>query len=155
MAELKDQLKTDLVAALKAHDELRKTTLRSAIAAIGVAEVAGEAARELSADEEQAVVNAQVRSRQDSAQAYTDGGRPELAAKELAEVEILQAYLPAPLTTDELAAMVAEEIAAASVDGQAPTMKQMGLIVKAVGARSQGRAQGGTIAGLVKQALQS
>lgn len=155
MAELKTQLKTDLVAAMKAHDELRKNTLRSAISAIGTAEVAGESARELSQDEEQAVVNAQVRSRHDSAQAYTDGGRPELAEQELAEAAILQAYLPAPLTDDELTAMVAEELAAAAAGGEAPSMKQMGQIVKAVNARAKGRAQGGTVAALVKQALQS
>ncbi|MGA4507186.1 GatB/YqeY domain-containing protein [Propionibacteriaceae bacterium G1746] len=154
MAELKDRLKADLVTAMKARDEQAKSTLRMVIAAIGVEEVAGDAARELSGAEEQAVVTKEVAKRRDSAQAYTDGGRPELAQKETAEAEFLQQYLPAPLTQDELDQIVAEEVAAAeAAAGEKPTMKQMGAIVKAVNARVAGRAQGAVVAGKVKASL--
>ena len=82
-----------------------------AIAAIKNEKVAGKAARELSDADEIAVLQREVAKRKDSAQAYTDGNRPELAARELAEVEVLARYLPAPLTDEELDALVAEEVA--------------------------------------------
>ena len=85
MAELKDRLKADLVTAMKARDEAAKSNLRMAIAAIGVEEVAGEQARALTEAEEQAVLTKEVSKRRDSAQAYADGNRPELAERILAE----------------------------------------------------------------------
>ncbi|MGA4668665.1 GatB/YqeY domain-containing protein [Propionibacteriaceae bacterium Y1923] len=154
MAELKDRLKADLVTAMKAKDETAKSTLRMAIAAIGVEEVAGDSARALTNDEEVAVVTKEVSKRRDSAQAYTEGGRQELADKEITEAEFLQQYLPAPLTEAELDEIVAEEVAAAeAAAGEKPTMKQMGGIVKAVNARVAGRAQGGAVAAKVKARL--
>lgn len=154
MGTVKDQLRTDLVAAMRARDELAKTTLRMAIGAIQKAEVAGDTARDLSADEELALLTKEVASRRDSAAAYTDGGRPELAAKELAEIEILQRYLPQPLTADELSALITKHITAVAEQiGTQPTMKQMGQVMKAVTAEAAGRAQGQEIADRVKQAL--
>lgn len=154
MSELKDTIQADMVAAMKAHDELTKSTLRMAVAAIKNEQVAGSEARELSDDEVLAVLNREVAKRRDSAEAYTAGHRPELAEKELAEVEVLQRYLPAALTDAELDAIVAEEVAAAAAGlGAAPTMKQMGLVIKAVNARAAGRAQGSIVAAKVKAAL--
>ena len=118
MGALKDQLKTDLVAAMKAHDEAAKSNLRMAIAAIGTEEVAGASARELTDAEELAVVTKEVSKRRDSAEAYTQGNRPELAAKETAEAEFLAKYLPAPLSSEELQQIVDEEIAAATADAE-------------------------------------
>ena len=118
MGALKDQLKTDLVAAMKAHDEAAKSNLRMAIAAIGTEEVAGASARELTNAEELAVVTKEVSKRRDSAEAYTQGNRPELAAKETAEAEFLAKYLPAPLSSEELQQIVDEEIAAATADAE-------------------------------------
>ena len=103
MAAIKTRLKTDLVAALKAHDEARKSTVRMALAAIANEEVAGKAARELSDTEEQTVLAREVSKRKDSAEAYTSGNRPELAEKELAEAAILAEYLPQQLTEAEIA----------------------------------------------------
>lgn len=154
MAGLKDKLKADRIVAMKARDEIAKNTLGMALTAIQLEEVAGEVARELSDDEVLKVVTREVAKRKDSAQAYADGKRPELAAKELAEAAVLQAYLPAALTEDELDALVAEEVAAAAASlGQAPTMKQLGLIIKAVNARAQGRAEGAVVAAKVRAAL--
>ena len=154
MAELKDRLKADLVTAMKARDDAAKSNLRMAIAAIGVEEVAGDTARALSIEEETAVVTKEVSKRKDSAQAYAEGGRAELAQKELSEAEFLQQYLPAPLTEDELDQIVADEVAAAEeAAGEKPTMKQMGGIVKAVNARAAGRAQGSLVAAKVKASL--
>lgn len=151
---LEDKLHTDMVAALKAREGDLVTTLRMAIGALKNEKVAGKQARELSEAEEVAVLQREVRTRKDSAQAYTDGNRPELAAKELAEAELLGRYLPAPLTDAELDALVAEELAAAEEAlGAAPTMKQLGLVIKAVAARAAGRAEGGAIAAKVRVLL--
>ena len=125
-----------------------------AIAALKNEKVAGKQARELSDAEEISVLQREVRTRRDSAQAYTDGGRPELASKELAEADLLGAYLPAALSDAELDALVAEEVAAAEASlGEKPKMRQMGQVIKAVAARASGRADGGTIAAKVRAAL--
>lgn len=154
MAALKDRLKADLIPAMKARDEAAKSNIRMALAAIANEEVAGAQARELTEAEELAILTKEVNKRRESAQAYTDGGRDELAAKESAEAEFLSQYLPAPLTEDELDAIVAEEVAAAeAAAGERPTMKQMGQIVKAVNARAAGRAQGAEVARKVKASL--
>lgn len=153
MGALKNQLKLDLVTAMKAKDDAAKSNIRMALTAIHTEEVAGDVARELSDAEETTVVTKEVSKRKDSAEAYRAGGREELAAKETSEAEFLAKYLPTPLTLDEVQALVDEEVAAASADGEKPTMRQMGQIIKAVTARAEGRSDGKTISGLVKQAL--
>lgn len=152
MAELKDRLRADMTTAMKARDKDTTKVLRAALTAIQTQEVAGAEAQELDGATELALVTKQMRQRRESAAEYAKGGRQDLADVELAEAEILQAYLPAPLTEDELAALVDEEVAAAGPDA---SMKQMGQIVKAVNAKASGRADGGRIAGLVKARLQS
>lgn len=152
MGAVKTQLKSDLVTAMKAHDEVAKSTIRMAISAIQSAEVAGEEARELSDAEETDVLAKQVSSRRDSAAAYRDGGREELAANEEAEIEVLAKYLPAELGADEVKAIIDEEVAAAAGD-QAPSMRLMGPVMKAVQARTKGRFDGKATADMVKAAL--
>ncbi|RIJ77373.1 GatB/YqeY domain-containing protein [Nakamurella silvestris] len=151
---LKDQLRADLTAAMKARDELTKSTLRMALAAVGEAEVAGPVAKQLTDTEVMAVLTKEVRKRKDSAEAFDGAGRTELADRERAESAVIAAYLPAPLTDDELAGLVSaavDEVAATT--GTVPTIKQMGLVVKAVQAKAAGRADGGKVAALVKATL--
>ncbi|QGF23911.1 GatB/YqeY domain-containing protein [Raineyella fluvialis] len=153
MAELKDRLRADMKVAMKAHDQQRLGTIRMALAAIANAEVEGTA-HELTAEEEQRLLTKEVRQRRDSAETYTQGGRQDLVEKELAEAEILQAYLPQPMTSAEVEALIDAEFAAIEAEtGEAPTMKQMGTIMKAVNARIAGRFDGGAVAGLVKGRL--
>lgn len=154
MSELKDRLRADLTAAMKARDTLTTATLRLALAAITTAEVAGAAAKELSDAEVVAVLQKEVRKRGEAAEAFAGAGRAEQAAKERAEADVLTAYLPRSLTDDEVSAMVAaavESVTAAT--GSAPTMRQMGLVIKDVQARAAGRADGARIAAAVKLAL--
>jgi len=151
MADLKDRLRADLIHAMKAKDTFTTGVLRMAIASIANEEVSGAAAHELTDSEEQAVLIKEVHKRRDSAEAYAQGNRPELAEKEEREAQLLSTYLPAPLTEAELDQIVAEEVAA--VDGA--TIKQMGLIIKAVNARTQGRADGSAVAAKVRAALTS
>lgn len=149
MADLKDALRADLTAAMKARDAVTTSVLRMTLSAIMNEEVAGESARALTHDEEEAVITREVRKRRESAELYAAAGRQELADKETTEAAVLADYLPKPLSEDDLRAIVAEEIAAAGD----VTMRQMGQVIKAVNARVKGRADGATVAGLVKAGL--
>lgn len=150
MGASKDRLKKDLAAAMRAKDEVAKSTIRMVLAAITVEEVAGATPRALSDEEELDVVAKELRKRRDSAETYASAGRGDLAEKETAEAGLIAAYLPAPLTPEELAALVDEAFAAL---GEEPTMKQMGTLIKAVTAKAGGRAEGKEIATLVRQRL--
>jgi uncharacterized protein len=151
---LEQQIHDDMVAAMRARDKVLTTTLRMGIAALKKEKVAGAVARELTADEEVAVLQREVRARRDSAQAYVDGGRPERAEAELAEAEVLGKYLPAMLTDEELDAVVADSVAAVEREsGDKATMRQMGAIMKSVNAKVAGRAEGSVVAAKVKAAL--
>ena len=149
MGELKDRLKQDLTTSMKARDELRTATLRMVLTALGNEEVAGKAARTLSADEELKVVTREAKKRREAAEAFRSGGAQDRAARELAEEEVLAAYLPAQLSDDELAALVAEALAETGASGP----QAMGQVMKAVNPKVAGRAEGGRVAAAVKAAL--
>ena len=149
MGELKDRLKDDLTTSMKARDELRTATLRMVLTAIGTEEVAGKAARTLSSDEELKVLAREAKKRREAADAFRSGGADDRAARELAEEEVLAAYLPAQLSDEELAALVASAIASTGASG--PT--GMGVVMKAVGPSVAGRAEGGRVAAAVRAAL--
>ncbi|WP_341728158.1 GatB/YqeY domain-containing protein [Brooklawnia sp.] len=156
MGEIKNRLRKDLTAAMKQRDDFAKSTIRMALAAIQYAEVAGDQARNLSEAEEIAIITKEQRSRTESAQTYADAGRPELAEKEAAEADFLTRYLPQPLSQDELVAIVDAQMAATEAElGAKPTMRQMGAVVKAVNEKVAGRADGKTVAGLVKARINS
>lgn len=146
---LTERLQTDLTAAMKSRDTLATSVLRMTIAAVKEAAVAGDSARQLSDDEVVAVITREAKRREEAAAAFTEGGRPERAASELAERDVLARYLPAPLTDDELVALVDEQLAAGGFDSP----KQMGQAMKAVNAKVAGRADGKTVAALVKARL--
>jgi uncharacterized protein YqeY len=149
MAELKDRLQSDLTASMKARDELTTATLRMVLTAIGNEEVAGKAARQLSDDEVLKVIAREAKKRREAADAFTAGGRPDRAERELAEGAVLDGYLPAQLSDDELGALVAEAIAEAGASGP----QAMGAVMKLVGPKVAGRAEGGRVAAAVKAAL--
>ncbi|MET9362242.1 GatB/YqeY domain-containing protein [Streptomyces sp. NPDC006632] len=152
MTTLKARLKDDLTTAMKARDELRSSTLRLTLTAVTKEEVAGTAARELSDDEVLKVIAREAKKRREAAEAFDKGGRAESAARELAEGEILDAYLPKQLSDDELAAIVAaavEEARAAGAEGP----RAMGAVMKIVNPKVAGLADGGRVAAAVKQRL--
>jgi hypothetical protein len=152
VTSLKLQLKNDLTAAMKAGNDVAKSTLRMALSAITNAEVAGDEAVELTDDQVIKVLQSEVKKRTESAEVYEQAGRTEAAIKERAEAEVLSAYLPAALSDDELAGVVQEEVARAAAQG-AEGMKAMGAVVKAVRERVGSGADGSKIADLVKAAL--
>lgn len=154
MSELKARLRSDLTTAMKARDALTLGTLRMALAAITNEEVAGATARELTDAEVTTVLAREVKKRKESAEAFEAAGRGELAEKERAESAVISSYLPAQLSdaeVDELVAGAIDEVTAST--GSSPTLKQMGLVIKAAQAKAAGRAEGAKIAAAVKAAL--
>jgi uncharacterized protein YqeY len=149
MTTLKQRLQDDLTTAIKARDELRSATLRLTLSAITKEEVAGTTARTLSDDEVLTVIGREAKKRREAAQAFEQGGRAESAARELAEGEVLDAYLPAQLTDAELGAIVETAIQESGATGP----KAMGAVMKLVGPRTKGRAEGGRVAAEVRRRL--
>ena len=152
VTSLKETIKSDLTAAMKAGDDTVKSTLRMALSAISNAEVAGDEAVELTDDQVVRVLQGEAKKRAESAEVYEQNGRTEQAAKERAEAEVLARYLPAAMSEDELTAVVAEEVAKAAASGQEGP-KAMGGVVKAVRDRVGSSADGALIARLGKAAL--
>lgn len=154
MAELKDRLRADLTGAMKAQDKLRTATLRMLLSAIKNEEVSGKQPRELSDDDVIKVLAKESKKRAESAEIYTQNGRGELAANEHAEARVIDEYLPTPLTEAELADVVDTAIAqVAEETGEAPGMKQMGLVMKAATAIAAGKADGSRLSSAVKARL--
>lgn len=152
MTNLKDQLKADLTASMKARNEVETSTLRMTLAAIMNAEVAGDEAKELTDEQVQAVVSAEAKKRAESADIYKEAGRVDAEAAERAELGILQKYLPAQLSDSDLEKIVEEQIALAASSGQTGP-KAMGAVVKAVRTQAGSGADGAKIANLVKSKL--
>ncbi|GAA2208763.1 GatB/YqeY domain-containing protein [Nonomuraea monospora] len=149
MSALKDKLKADLTASLKSKDEVRLRTVRMALAAINVEEVAGKEARQLSDDEVIKVLTKEAKKRREAAEAFGNAGRKEQAEAELAEQAVLEEYLPAQLSDEELAELV--EAAVAETGAAGP--QAMGQVMKAVNPKVAGRAEGGRVAAAVKARL--
>ena len=149
---LKKQLQEDLTASIRARDELRSGTIRLTLSAITTEEVAGKVARELSDEEVLKVITREAKKRREAAEAFEAGGRPESAARERAEGELLAAYLPKQLTDDELTGIVATAVTEARAAG-AEGPRAMGAVMKLVNPKVAGLAEGGRVAAAVRQAL--
>ncbi|WP_432944216.1 GatB/YqeY domain-containing protein [Kribbella sp. CA-253562] len=150
-SELKQRLHDDMTAALKARDDIRKSTLRMALTAVTKAEVAGKEARELSDAEVLDVLTSEAKKRRESVVAYREAGRAELADKEQAEADILAEYLPEQLTADEIAALVTETIAATGAAELGP--RGIGKVMGALQPKVKGKADGGAVSAEVKRQL--
>ena len=151
MAELKERLRADLNAAMRARDRVRMRTLRMALTSITTEEVAGTSARDLSDEEVVKVLTREARKRREAAEAFGAAGRAEQAAAERAEGDVLAHYLPVQLSDDELAALVNAVIAETGVTG----MQGMGQVMKTLTPRVAGRADGARVAAEVRRRLSS
>ena len=151
MPPLKARLRSDLNQAMKSRDEVRTATLRMTLAAITTEEVAGAAARELSDDEVQRVITRETRKRREAADAFDQGGRAELAARERAEGAVLEGYLPKQLGDAELADLVR----AAVIEAGASEPRELGAVMKLVQPRVAGRADGRRVSDEVRRQLSS
>lgn len=152
MSALKDQLQSDLTAAIRAQDELTMATLRMALSAITNAEVSGKQARKLSDDEVVVVLTSEAKKRREAAESFDGAGATDRADRERAELGVLQRYLPEQLSEDEIKQIVADAVAAVAADGTTGPAA-MGAVMKVVTPQTRGRADGGQVAALVKAAL--
>jgi uncharacterized protein YqeY len=146
---LKEQLRADLTTAIKSRDELSSATLRMVLTAITNEEVAGKQARELSDDDVTRVLTREAKKRRESYDAYTQAGRQELAAREQAELGVIETYLPQQLTDEEVSELVRATVA----DTGAAGPQAMGQVMKAVTPQVAGRADGAKVAAEVRRQL--
>jgi uncharacterized protein YqeY len=151
VTSLKEQLHADMITSLKAHDALRTGTLRMVLTAVQTEEVSGKVARELSDADVLGVLTREAKKRREAAEAFDSAARPELAAKERAEGEIIDEYLPKQLADAELAEIVGAALAEAGLTGGGP--QSMGAAMKAANAAVAGRAEGGRVAAIVRSQL--
>ncbi|HVS80212.1 MAG TPA: GatB/YqeY domain-containing protein [Pyrinomonadaceae bacterium] len=145
---LKEQILSDMTAAMKAKDAARTSTLRMLKAAIVNRQI--EKGGELDEEELMKLLRSQVKQRRDSVEQYQKGGRQDLVDKETAEIAIIEGYLPQAASAQEIDQAVAEAIA----ETGATSMKDMGAVMKAVMARLAGKnADGRAVSETVKKKL--
>lgn len=144
---LKDRVTEDMKTAMRAGDKERLAAVRLLLAAIKQREVD----ERITLDDGQvlAVIEKMIKQRRESITQFESGGRSDLAAKENAEIGVLQGYLPAQLTPSEVDALIAEAIAATG----AASVKDMGKVMGFVRPKAQGRTDMGALSARIKQKL--
>ncbi len=145
---LKERIASDLKDAMKAREQVRVDTLRSALSAFSYKKI--EAGRELEERDQVEVVRKLVKQRSDSIVEFEKGNRPELAAKEAQERAILSALLPPQKSADDIRAVVR-----AALEAMAPAERNQGAAMKAVMPALKGEADGGTIRQVVLEELKA
>lgn len=149
MSELADKIQKDLVAAMKNRDELKLSTLRMLKAAMQLAMTEKGHKGDLKDDEFVALVRRLIKQRVEAAELYKKGGANDRAESELAEVKVLESYMPAQLSDDEIAEIVAKTAEALGVKGPKDMGKLMGKTMAAV----KGKADGSKVREIVQQYL--
>lgn len=147
MGSLTEKVRADMTAAMKAQEKEKLSTIRMLQSALKNEQI--NVSHELSDEEAMSVIRKMVKQRQDSIEQYTKGGRPELAAKEQSEIDVLKAYLPAELSEEEVEAGVREIIASTG----AASKKDLGKVMKEASARYKGRVDGKKLQELVSRLL--
>jgi uncharacterized protein len=148
--KLQERLDSDLKEAMRARDTTKLGVLRMLKSALKYAAIAKSGTEaELNDAEAAQVIRKQVKQRQDSIESFEKGGRAELAEKEREELSILNAYLPQPMSADEVAKVVRETISEVGATSKA----QMGAVMKALQAKVAGRADGKTLSAEVSRQL--
>jgi uncharacterized protein YqeY len=145
---LQERIQQELKAAMLAKDADTVGTLRLLKSAIGYAQIEKKTDA-LSDAEVVSLTQKEIKKRRDSIEQFQSGGRPELAAKERAEISVLEKFLPQPLSSDELDQLIRAVIQ----ESGATSKKEMGAVIKAVQAKAGGRADGKTISGMVGKLL--
>lgn len=147
MSELKARITADMKDAMRAGDKDRLGVIRLLLAALKQREVDERITLDDAAV--MAIIEKMVKQRRDSVQQYSDGGRPELAAAEEAEIGVLSGYLPEQLSADEIAGLIEQAISATGAEG----MKDMGKLMGWLKPKLAGRADTGAVSAQVKAKL--
>jgi uncharacterized protein YqeY len=144
----KADLQNALKDAMRANDDLRKRTLRMALSAIRLAEV--DKRRQLDEQETLAILQKEVKTRQEAIDEARGANRPQLEADAQAEIEVLQEFLPQPLTQEELEAMARQAVDEVGATSQ----REMGQVMKVLVPRLQGKATGKQASEVVRKLLE-
>ena len=146
---IKETLQANLTEAIRSRDEIVSGTIRMVLTAITNEEVSGKEARVLTDAEIITVLSREAKKRREAAEAFAEAGRADKAALEKAEGEVIAKYLPEQMSEDEIKKLIAAAIAQTGASGTGDMGKVMGVIK----GKTAGKADGGTVSGLVKEAL--
>jgi uncharacterized protein YqeY len=146
---LKERLQSELTEAIRSRNELKSGTIRMILTVITNEEVSGKSARVLADAEIITVLSREAKKRREAAEAFADAGRADRAEQETNEGKIISEYLPEQLSEADLKKMISDAIAETGASGPAG----MGLVMKVISPKIAGKADGGTVSGLVKAAL--
>lgn len=147
MSKLHDRLKEAMKDAMRAKEKARLTTIRLALSAVKQVEV--DTRETLDDTAILAIIDKAVKQRRDSIKQYEDAGRQELADIEQAEIDVLQEFLPKPLTDEEISALIEDAVAKSGAE----SMKDMGKVMGILKPQLQGRADMGAVSGKIKARL--
>jgi uncharacterized protein len=153
MGTLKERLQSDVVGHMKAGNRTALVTVRNVLGEIATREKSGKTPVELDDAQTIALLQKEAAKRRDTARIYTEAGEADRAAAEVAEAEVIEAYLPAPLTEAEVEAIVDEAIAALEAGGTELSPRQMGVVMKPVTAKVAGRFDGKAVSEIVRRRL--
>ena len=146
---LQKQIMEEMKAAMKSKDTVALQALRAVKSAFLLAKTETGAGDDLTEEQEMKIIQKQVKQRKDSAAIFVQQGRQDLADPELAEVAILEKFLPVALSEEEIEKVVVETIAKVGAEG----MKDMGKVMGMVSKQLAGQADGKTISGIVRKKL--
>lgn len=147
---LEAKIVADLKTAMKAKDKKALAGIRAIKSAIMLLKTDGTG-NEITAEDEIKLLQKLVKQRKDSLDIYKEQGRDDLAAVEADEIEIIQAYLPAQMSTEEIQSFIEQIITETGAEG----MKDMGKVMGVASQKLAGRADGKTVAGIVRSTLQN
>ena len=151
---LKQQLQKDLLEAMKAHEEIKVSALRMLKASILKFETAGER-KEASNDNVLTIIGKEVKQRRDSIEEFKKGGRMDLAAKEEQELAVLQTYLQAQMSEEEVKKLVAEVISSVGAHSKADTGKVMAVLMPKIRGKADGTMASKMVSALLEDAMKS
>lgn len=146
---LKQQIDQNMVTAAKSGEHIALNALRMLKAAITKFEVAGKEKKEVTDEDIQQIIGKEIKQRKDSIEQFKAGNRPELAAKEETEIKVLEKYLPAKLSEEELKKIIQEVIQTIGAQSKTETGKVMGALMPKI----KNRADGGIVNKLVQEML--
>ncbi|MCZ2402006.1 GatB/YqeY domain-containing protein [Paenarthrobacter sp. Z7-10] len=152
---LKERLHADVIAHLRDGNRLALTTVRNVLGEISTREKSGKTPVELDDAQVTTLLQKEAAKRHDTVRIYTEAGETEQAATEITEAQIIEAYLPKPLTREEVEGVVDGTIAALKADGQELSMRSIGVVMKPVTALVAGRFDGKTVSEIVRSRLAS
>ncbi|WP_247040524.1 GatB/YqeY domain-containing protein [Arthrobacter rhizosphaerae] len=150
---LKEQLHADVVVHMKNRNKVALTTVRNVLGEIETREKSGKTPIELDDAQVTSLLQKEAAKRRDTARIYSEAGESDRAAAEIAEAEVIEAYLPKALTLDEVEAIVDKEIAALKGEGQELSMRSIGAVMKPVTAKVAGRFDGKAVSEIVRGRL--